>query len=236
VDLAQARAQFEHAIGALAGVEPSGFSLPPSPLEGPLPKLPVGVPSQLLQRRPDIAAAERRAAQANAQIGIAQSAFYPNITLGGSGGFESLHPGTWIQGPSSLWSLGAQAAELIFDAGRRHALTDASRHQYEAQSAAYRASVLEAFREVEDSLASLRVLEQESAVQARAVSSAQHSFDLASQRYKGGVTGYLEVLTAEQALIQNQRTALDLTTRQFAASVALIRALGGGWDASQLPK
>ncbi len=240
VDLGVARAQYEHAIGALANQQLSTFSIPPSPLAQPmdasLPKVPVGVPSQLLQRRPDIAAAERRAAAANARIGIAVSAFYPTISLGGTGGFESTHGGTWLQGPSALWSLGAQAAELLFDAGQRHALTGQARHVYEAQAASYKNTVILAFEDVEDQLSSLRILEQESAVEQKAVASAQNSFDLSNQRYKGGVTSYLEVLTAEAALLQNQRAAIDIETRRFVASVALVRALGGGWDVSQLPK
>ncbi len=236
VDVGVARAQFEHAIGTIANLDLSNFSIPPSPLNLALPKVPVGVPSQLLERRPDIAAAERSAAAANAQIGIAVSAFYPTISLNGTGGFESEHGGTWIQGPSALWSLGAQATELLFDAGQRHALTDAARHTYEAQAAAYKAAVLAAFNDVEDQLSSLRILEEESRAEQRAVDSAQHSYDLSNQRYKGGVTSYLEVLTAESALLQNQRTSIDLQTRQFVASVGLVRALGGSWDVSQLPK
>ena len=236
VDLGVARAQFEHAVGTIANVNLSGFTIPPSPLDLPLPKVPLGVPSQLLERRPDIAAAERRAAAANAQIGIATAAFYPNISLNGTGGFESEHAGTWIQGPSALWTLGAQGAELLFDAGQRHSLTDAARHTYEAQAAAYKTAVFQAFGDVEDQLSALRILEQESGVEQKAVDSAQHSFDLSNQRYKGGVTSYLEVLTAESTLLQNQRTAIDLQTRQFVASVGLVRALGGGWDATQLPK
>ncbi len=236
VDVGVARAQYEHAIGTLANYSLPGFSIPPSPLDLSLPKVPTGVPSQLLQRRPDIAAAERLTDTANAQIGIAVSAFYPNIGLGGAGGFESTHPGTWIQGPSALWSLGAQATELLFDAGQRHALTDQARHAYEAQVAAYRNTVLQAFNDVEDQLSSLRILEQESGVEQQAVAAAQHSFDISNMRYKGGVTSYLEVLTAETALLQNQRSAIDLQTRQFEASVSLIRALGGGWDTTQLPK
>jgi len=236
VDLGVARAQFEHAIGTIANLKLSEFTIPPAPLDLPLPKVPVGVPSQLLERRPDIAAAERRTAQANAQIGIAVSAFYPTINLVGTGGFESMHGGTWIQGPSALWSLGAQAAQLLFDAGRRHALTDQARHSYEAQVAAYRGAVFQAFNDVEDQLSGLRILHQESVTEQRAVESAQHSFDLSNQRYKGGVTSYLEVLTAEATLLQNQRTAIDLQTRQFVASVGLVRSLGGGWDAAQLPK
>jgi len=236
IDVGVARAQYEHAIGTIANVKLSEFSIPPSPLDLQLPKVPLGVPSQLLQRRPDIAAAERRAAAANAQIGIAVSAFYPTINLSGEGGFESMHFGTWIQGPSALWTLGAQATQLLFDAGQRHALTDQARHTYEAQVAAYRSTIFLAFNDVEDQLSGQRILEQESGVEQNAVESAQHSFDLSNERYKGGVTSYLEVLTAEATLLQNQRTAIDLQTRQFVASVGLVRALGGGWDAGQLPK
>lgn len=236
VDIGVARAQLEHAIGALANYAPPEFAIPFSPLDLRLPGVPSGVPSQLLERRPDIAAAERRAAAANAQIGIAISAFYPDLTLSASAGFESERIGTLLQGPSALWSLGAQSAELLFDAGRRRALTEQARHEYEANAAAYRSTVVEAFRDVEDQLSSLDVLEREAAVEHRAVDSAQRSYDLSNNRYKGGVTSYLEVLTAEAALLQNQRTEVDLTTRQFVASVGLVRSLGGGWDSTQLPK
>lgn len=236
VDIGVARAQYEHAIGTIANYSLPEFSIPPSPLEIPLPKIPTGVPSQLLERRPDIAAAERRTAAANAQIGIATSAFYPNISLGVSGGFDAASPGAWLQGPSSLWSLGAQAAQLLFDAGQRRAFTREAQHNYEAQVAGYRNTVLLAFNDVEDQLSGLRIMEQESGVQQRAVESAQRSFDLSNQRYKGGVTSYLEVLTAESTLIQNQRTAIELETRRFLNSVGLIRALGGGWDTTKLPK
>ena len=236
VDLNVARAQYEHAIGTIATYNLSEFSIPFSPLDLPLPKVPVGVPSQLLERRPDIAAQERLTAAANARIGIAIAAYYPTISLNGTGGFESTHGGTWIQGPSALWTLGAQATELLFDAGQRHALTDQARHQYESQAAAYKNTIYSAFQDVEDNLSQLRILDQENAVEVRAVASAQHSLDISNQRYKGGVTTYLEVLTAETVLINNQRTLTDLQTRQFAASVQLIRALGGGWDTSQLPK
>ena len=243
IDVGVARAQYEHAIGTIANLKLSEFSIPFSPLvqfaQPPnlaLPKVPVGVPSQLLERRPDIAAAERRAAAANAQIGIAVSAYYPNINLTGTGGFESMNVGTLIQGPSALWSLGAQATQLLFDAGQRHALTSAARHTYEAQAAAYRGTILSAFNDVEDQLSGLRILGDESTVEQRAVDAAQHSYEISNQRYKGGVTSYLEVLTAEATLLQNQRTAIDLQTRQFVSSVGLVRSLGGGWDASQLPK
>ncbi|HUX43596.1 MAG TPA: efflux transporter outer membrane subunit [Terracidiphilus sp.] len=236
IDVSQARAQFRHAIATLINQPAGRLTLAPAPLRQPLPSIPIGVPSQLIQRRPDVAAAERRVAEANAQIGIAISAFYPTISIGGDGGFESTHGGTWIQGPSALWSLGAQATQLLFDAGRRRALTSQARHLYEAQSAGYKATVLAAFNEVEDRLSDLRILQQESQAERLAVADAQRSLDLSHQRYQGGVTSYLEVLTAEDTLLQNQRTLTDLQTRQFAASVQLIRALGGGWDTTQLPK
>jgi NodT family efflux transporter outer membrane factor (OMF) lipoprotein len=236
VDVGVARSQFEHAIGTLAEYNLPDFSIPFSPLDLKLPQVPVGVPSQLLERRPDIASAERQTAAANARIGIAIAAYYPTISLNGTGGFESTHGGTWIQGPSAFWSLGAQAAELLFDAGQRRAITDQVRHQYEAQAAAYKNTIFAAFQDVEDNLSALRILNDEATVEQRAVASAQHSFDLSNQRYKAGATSYLEVLTAETALLSNQRTLTDLESRQFAASVQLIRALGGGWDTSQLPK
>ncbi|HTB98053.1 MAG TPA: efflux transporter outer membrane subunit [Terracidiphilus sp.] len=236
IDVNEARAEYEHAIATLTNQEAGQLTLPPSPIDSQIPNIPLGVPSQLVQRRPDISAAERRAAAANAQIGVAISAFYPNITLGGSGGFESTHGGTWLQGPSSLWSLGAQAAELIFDAGSRHAVTSQARHNYESQSSTYKATVLAAFNEVEDRLSDLRVLEQESTVEERAVDDAQNSLNLSNQRYKGGATSYLEVLLAETTLLSNQQTQTNLQTRRFVASVQLIRALGGGWDVTQLPK
>ncbi len=235
VDVNQARNEFEHAIATLINKEARDVSLAPTPLDLALPKIPVGVPSQLIERRPDIAAVERRAAAANAQIGIAISAFYPNVVLGGGGGFESTNAGTLIQGPSALWSLGAQATELLFDAGKRHAVTDQARHNYEAQASTYRATVLGAFNEVEDRLSDLRVLDEESSTEQRAVAAAQHSLDLSTQRYKGGATNYLEVLIADNTLLTNQRTSTDLVTRQFVASVGLVRALGGGWDSTQLP-
>lgn len=235
VDVNQARNQFEHAIATLINKEAGQVTLQPAPLDQDLPQIPLGVPSQLVERRPDISSAERRTAEANARIGIAISAYYPNVVLGGAGGFESTNVGTLIQGPSALWSLGAQATQILFDAGRRHAVTEQARHLYEAEAATYRATVLSAFNEVEDRLSDLRVLDQETTTERRAVDAAQHSLDLSNQRYKGGVTNYLEVLVAETALLTNQRTLTDLKTRQFAASVGLVRSLGGGWDTTQLP-
>jgi NodT family efflux transporter outer membrane factor (OMF) lipoprotein len=236
VDVSVGRAQFEHAVGTIANYNVAEFSIPFSPLDLPLPKIPIGMPSQLLERRPDIAAAERLTAAANARIGIAVAAFYPTISLGGTGGFESTHIGTLFQGPSALWTLGAQATELLFDAGQRRALTDQARQQYEAQASAYRNTVIQAFQDVEDNLSTLRILDQEATVEQNAVAAAQRSFNVSNQRYKGGVTAYLEVLTAETTLLSNQRTLTDLQTRQFAAGVQLIRALGGGWDVTELPK
>ena len=169
IDVGVARAQYEHAIATLIGVPASSFSLPPNPLNLALPQLPTGVPSALLERRPDISIAERQAQAANAQIGIAIAAFYPNVTLTGGGGFESQSITTWFQGPSALWAIGGSAAELIFDGGRRHALTDQARHNYEQSADNYRESVLNAFQEVEDNLAALRIYQQEAASQQAAV-------------------------------------------------------------------
>jgi NodT family efflux transporter outer membrane factor (OMF) lipoprotein len=235
IDVGVARAQYEHAIATLTGVPASSFGLAPAPLDLQLPQVPLGVPSQLLERRPDVAAAERRTDAANAQIGIAIAAYYPTITLNGGGGFESQSLGTWVQGPSSLWSLGGSAVELLFDAGRRHALTEEARHAYEQNVANYRQTVLQAFQDVEDNLSGLRILNSESLAQQRAVDSARRSLGISTYRYKGGVTTYLEVITAQTTQLANERTAADITTRQFAASVQLIKALGGGWDTTKLP-
>jgi NodT family efflux transporter outer membrane factor (OMF) lipoprotein len=235
IDIGVARAQYEHAIATLTGTPASSFGLAPAPLDLQLPQVPLGVPSQLLERRPDVAAAERRTDAANAQIGIAIAAYYPTITIGGGGGFESQSFGNLIQGPSSLWSLGGSAVELLFDAGRRHALTEEARHAYELNVANYRQTVLQAFQDVEDNLSGLRILNSESLAQQRAVDSAQRSLLISTNRYKGGVTTYLEVITAQTTQLANERTAADITTRQFAASVQLIKALGGGWDTTKLP-
>ncbi|HEY0784270.1 MAG TPA: efflux transporter outer membrane subunit, partial [Acidobacteriaceae bacterium] len=235
VDVAVARAQYQHAIATLIGVPASSFSLPAIPQTTTIPPIPAGVPSTLLERRPDISMAERQAQAANAQIGVAIAAYYPNISLTGMGGFESGQPGTWLQGPSELWSLGASASETLFDAGRRRAITDEARANYRQQVANYRQAVLNGFQEVEDNLAALRILQQESGSAGIALTAANRSLRLSTTRYKGGVTTYLEVLTSQQAQLANLRTQADITTRQFAASVQLIRALGGGWDTSKLP-
>ncbi len=236
IDVGVARAQYEHAIATLIGTPASTFSLPPMPLGQQIPPVPIGLPSQLLERRPDIAAAERQTDAANAQIGIAVAAYYPNVSLTGTGGFASGNPGTLIQGPSEMWSLGASAVELLFDAGRRHAITQQARDAYEQQVANYRQTVLAAFQDVEDNLAAIRILDQESAQQQLAVAASVRSLDINTFQYKGGVTTYLQVLTAQTTLLTNQRTQADIATRQFVSSVQLIRALGGGWDTSQIPK
>ena len=234
-DIGVARAQFEHAIATLTGQPASTFSLAPAPLTLTLPTVPVGVPSEMLERRPDVAGAERRAAAANEQIGIAIAAYYPQVSLGGSGGFESSRPGNLFQGPSSLWSLGGSATELLFDAGRRHALTVEARAGYDAEVANYRETVLQSFQDVEDQLAALSILNEEAAAQQRTVADAERSLSILTNQYKGGLTIYLQVITAQAVELANRRTAADITTRQFAASVQLVKALGGGWDTSQLP-
>jgi NodT family efflux transporter outer membrane factor (OMF) lipoprotein len=236
IDVGVARAQYEHAIATLIGVPASSFGLQPVPLNLNLPQLPTGVPSALLERRPDISSAERRTQAANAQIGVAIAAYYPTITLTGSGGFESANPGTLFQGPSALWALGGSAAEILFDAGRRHALTEQARHNYEQTADNYRESVLNAFQEVEDGLSALKIYQQEAISQKAAVLSSERSTQISTNRYKGGVTTYLEVLTAQAVQLTNERTAADLTTKQFTSSVLLVRALGGGWDTTQLPR
>jgi NodT family efflux transporter outer membrane factor (OMF) lipoprotein len=235
IDVGEARAQFEHAIAVLIGEPASLFSLPIAPLNLELPQVPVGVPSQLLERRPDIAAAERQADAANAQIGVAIAAYYPTVTLGGTGGFESSRLGTLFQGPSALWTLGGSATELLFDAGRRHALTQEARQAYDQNVANYRQTVLQAFQEVEDNLAALRILNDEYSVQQRAVAAAQRSLTVSTNRYTGGVTTYLEVIIAQTAQLSNEETEASIVTRQFTSSVGLITALGGGWDTTQLP-
>jgi NodT family efflux transporter outer membrane factor (OMF) lipoprotein len=236
VDVGVARAQYEHAAGVLVGKPPAEFSLPPLPLTTPPPPIPVGVPSELLERRPDISAAERRVASANVQVGLARTAYYPLVNIFGSGGFESGTITTLLQGPSALWSIGSSAAVTIFDGGRRHALNDESKAAYDSSVASYRQTVLSAFQQVEDNLAALRVLEQEADVQGTAVQAAQRSLELSNARYEGGVTSYLEVITAQNAALSDEVTAVNILGRRMASAVLLIEALGGGWDRSTLPE
>ena len=235
VDVGVARAQYEHAAALLVGKAPADFSLPPLPLTTPPPPIPVGIPSELLERRPDIAAAERRVASSNAQVGLAKTAYYPLVNIVASGGLESGTISTLAQGPSAFWSVGAAALFTVFDGGKRHALNDEAKAAYDSSVASYRQTVLTAFQQVEDNLAALRVLEQEAGVQATAVQSAQRSLDLSNTRYEGGVTSYLEVITAQNASLSDEVTAVNILGRRMASAVLLIEALGGGWDRLSLP-
>jgi NodT family efflux transporter outer membrane factor (OMF) lipoprotein len=236
IDVGVMRAQYEHAVAILIGKPPAEFSLPPLPLTSPPPPIPVGLPSELLERRPDIAGAERRVAAANAQIGVAKSAYYPSISLGGAGGFESSSITTLLAGPSGMWSVGGSALMTVFDVGRRRSLTDQAIAAYDYQVDAYRENVLTGFQQVEDNLAALRILENEAKVQDEAVVSAQDSLSLSIKRYKGGVTSYLEVITAQNAALTDEVTAVNILGRRMANTVLLIQALGGGWDRSSLPE
>ena len=235
IDVGVARAQYEHAIAALVGQPASTFSIPASPLDVTPPKIPVGVPSDLLERRPDVAAAERRTAAANAQIGFAKTAYYPTLTLTAGGGLEGSSIVNWLAWPSHFFALGPTLLETLYDAGLRHAVTDQARAAYDANVAAYRQSVLAAFQEVEDNLAALRILEGESAKQQQAVQSAERSLALSTNRYKGGLVTYFEVITAQSIALSDEVTAVNILTRRMNSSVLLIKALGGGWDASSLP-
>ena len=235
IDVGVARAAYEHAVAVLTGKPPADFTLPPLPLTAPPPAIPVGVPSELLERRPDIAGAERRVASANAQVGLARTAYYPLVNILGTGGFESGTITTLLQGPSALWSAGASSAVTIFDVGRRRALNDEAKQNYDLTVANYRQIVLTAFQQVEDNLAALRILEQEAGVQAAAVQAAQKSLDLSHIRYEGGVTSYLEVIIAQNAALADEVTAVNILGRRMASAVLLIQALGGGWDKSSLP-
>jgi NodT family efflux transporter outer membrane factor (OMF) lipoprotein len=232
IEVGVQRALFEHAIAILLGKPPADFSLPQSPIAVLPPAIPIGLPSELLERRPDIAAAERRMAAANAQIGIAQAAFYPTVTLRSIVGLESSSLTNLFSWPSALWSLGASVVEIVFDGGRRQAVTEQTRAAYDATVAIYRQTVLTAFQGVEDTLSTLRILEEQAVQQAKAVQAAEAALLLAINRYKGGISTYLEVVVVQSAALTAERVALDLLTRRMTATVLLIRALGGMWEAS----
>jgi len=236
IDVGVTRAQYEHAVAVLIGEPPADFSLAALPLTAPPPTIPAGLPSELLERRPDIAAAERRMAAANAQIGVAKAAYYPTISLGATGGFESGVISTLISGPSGLWSVGGSAITPIFDAGRRRANVDQAMAAYDQSVANYRETVLTGFQQVEDNLAALRILENEAQIQEEAVVAARKYLELANTRYRGGVTSYLEVTTAQSAALSDEVTAVNILGRRMVDTVTLVQALGGGWNSSELPQ
>jgi NodT family efflux transporter outer membrane factor (OMF) lipoprotein len=234
-DLGVLRAQLEHAIGVLVGKPASSFSIPVAPLHSDPPAIPLGLPSQLLERRPDIASAERRAAEANAQIGVARAAYFPTLTLGGDAGFASTSLGSLFSVPSRFWTLGAALAGTLFDGGKRRAVVEQAMASYDGTVASYRQTVLTAFQQVEDELAAVRILSQERLQQDDAVASARTALTRAEDRYKFGVDSYLNVINAQSTLLGNQRTAVAIRLAQMTSSVLLIKALGGGWGASHLP-
>jgi NodT family efflux transporter outer membrane factor (OMF) lipoprotein len=236
VDLGVARAQFEHAIATLVGKPPAELTIPPTVLKILPPPVPVGLPSTLLERRPDIAAAERRVAAANEEIGVAKAAFFPSLIFSATGGLESTSLGNWISLPSRFWSLGPQFTEVLFSGGKRHAQVDFQEAAYDDSVTNYRQTVLTAFQQIEDNVAALRILEQEAAAQDKAVRSAQQSLAISTEQYKAGTTDYLQVITTQTTALQNEVTAVGIHTRRMTASVLLIEALGGGWDASQIPQ
>jgi NodT family efflux transporter outer membrane factor (OMF) lipoprotein len=229
IDLGVQRAQLEHALALLIGKPASVFSLAEAPFKPVPPALPVGLPSELLERRPDIAAAERRVAAANAQIGVAKAAFFPKVTLSLLGGFESGDLSTWLTWPSHFWSLGPALAQTLFAGGSLQALTDQARAAYDGAAASYRQTVLTGFREVEDNLAALRILEGEALVQKAAVKAAQQSLTVTMNQYRSGIVSYLNVINAQTTALTNERAAVDIAGRRMTATVLLIKALGGGW-------
>ena len=235
LDAGVQRAQLEHAIAVLLGKPPADFSIAPEAVATTFPPIPPGLPSELLERRPDIAAAERRAAAANAQVGVAEAAFFPSLTLSATGGFQSSVLSQLFSLPSRYWSLGPALAQTIFDAGLRRAQTAQAMATYDENVANYRQTVLAGFQEVEDNLAALRILEQEAAVQDEAVKSARESLTITLNQYRAGTANYLAVVVAQATALSNERAALTILGRRQTASVTLIKALGGGWDAAQLP-
>jgi NodT family efflux transporter outer membrane factor (OMF) lipoprotein len=235
-DIPVMRAQYEHAIATLIGKPPAGFSIMPSPRTAlHLPAVPVGLPASLLERRPDIAAGERRVAEANDQIGIAHAAFFPSLVLGATAGFTGTSITNWLNWPSRFWAVGPQMSQTLFDAGRRRAVSEGATANYDGTVAYYRQTTLAAFQEVEDNLAALRILEKEAQQQREATISAEESLQLFTNRYQGGVDNYLQVITAQTMLLTNQRNDIDIQRRRMDASVLLVKAAGGGWDVSQLP-
>jgi NodT family efflux transporter outer membrane factor (OMF) lipoprotein len=244
IDLGVQRAQLEHAIAVLVGEPPETFVISPAPIDDALtgrplaslsPDLPLGLPSELLERRPDIAAAERRMAEANAQIGVAMAAYFPTLNLSGSIGFQSATFAQWLTAPSRFWSLGPALAETIFDGGLRRAQTAEARANYDANVAAYRQTVLAAFQDVEDNLAALRILEEEARTQDEAVALARRTLELTINQYRAGTVSFIIVVAVQNAVLTAERTAIDLLNRRLSASVLLVKALGGGWSTADMP-
>jgi len=238
-DISVTRAQYEHAIAILIGIPPAQFSLPfmPLNLEPPkMPDIPGTLPSELLERRPDIAASERQMAAANEQIGIAQAAFYPTLSLSAVAGLQGTSAANWFTWPSRFWAVGPTFSQTLFDAGRRRAVRTTAAANYDATVANYRQTTLTAFQQVEDNLAALRILETEAQQQHESTDSATQSLDLSQTRYEGGVDTYLQVITWQTAALNNERNDIDIMRRRMEASVLLIKALGGGWSTGQLPR
>ncbi len=230
----QQRAQYEHAIAVLTGKAASAFSLAQAPFEVSPPAIPTGVPSEILERRPDVATSERRMAFENAQVGLATAAFYPHVTLSGAGGWQSRDIATLVNAPSAIWALGGDLLQPIFNGGQNRANLALQRASYDESVANYRESVLEAFQQVEDGLSGLELLDQAAKTQQTAVEASRRALDIANSRYVGGVTTYLDVITAQSTLLSNERLATQLLGQQMVTSVYLVKALGGGWDASQI--
>jgi len=235
IDLRITRAQLEHGIAILIGKPPPAVTIARSTVQSPPPAIPISLPSALLERRPDIAAAERQMAAANEQIGIAKAAFFPTLSISASTGLESSSIAKWFSLPSRFWSVGPQMAETLFDAGRRRAQVRQTQALYDATVADYRQVVLNGLQQVEDNLAALRVLAEEAQAVGAAVKAAEDSLQISTYQYKAGTTSYLQVITSQAIALQNEKTAVDILTRRMVASVLLIEALGGGWDVSKLP-
>jgi NodT family efflux transporter outer membrane factor (OMF) lipoprotein len=235
IDLDVQRTQLEHAIAVLIGKPPAELTIAAAPIGVKPPVVPVALPSELLERRPDIAANERRMAAANAQVGVAVAAYYPTLSLSGAAGFESTALSSLFDWPSRFWSLGATAVQTLFNGGGLHAATEQAKANYDAAVAAYRQNVLTAFQDVEDNLSALRVLDAEATQEAVAVAAAERSLALSNFRYQGGITTYLEVITAQAAALADERTAVDIQTRRMTAAVNLVKAVGGGWSDADLP-
>jgi NodT family efflux transporter outer membrane factor (OMF) lipoprotein len=235
VDLRVRRAQLEHAIAVLIGKAPSEFSLAQVGLDALPPQVPLAMPSELLERRPDIASAERQMASANAQIGVAKAAYYPTISIGASAGFASSKTSNWLDWPSRFWSIGPAAAMTLFDGNRRRAITDQARAAYDGTVAAYRQTVLNAFQDVEDNLAELAILAEEAQVEELAVKASRRAVAQTTNRYEAGAASYLEVVVAQTFALTNERAAVDIQRRRMAASVRLVKAMGGDWSVADLP-